>query len=123
MIELLVSTRAYRLSSEASRHAREIDPSNKLLQHMPVRRLHAEAIRDSLFAVSGRLDPTMYGPPPKGRRSYGEEVTNVTGKKAQLPGDDRRSVYQSISRNVPDPLLEVFDQPLPSVTRRAARRH
>lgn len=116
-IELLVSTRAYRMSSEPSKLAREIDPSNKLLQHMPVRRLHAEAIRDSLFAVSGRLDPTMYGPPPKGRRSYGEEVTNVTGKKAQLPGDDRRSVYQSISRNVPDPLLEVFDQPLPSVTR------
>ena len=94
-IELLVSTRAYRMSSEPSKLAREIDPSNKLLQHMPVRRLQAEAIRDSLFAVSGRLDPTMYGPPPKGRRSYGEEVTNVTGKKAQLP---RRRPPQRVSK-------------------------
>ena len=29
---------------------------------MNVRRLEAEAIRDALLAVSGRLDPTMYGP-------------------------------------------------------------
>ena len=117
MIELLVSTRAYCMSSEPSKLAREIDPSNKLLQHMPARRLEAEAIRDSLFAVSGRLDTSMYGPPPKRLRSYGEEETNDTGKQLRHFGDARRNLYQSISRNVPDPFLEVFDQPMPSVTR------
>ena len=117
MIELLVSTRAYRMSSEPSELARKIDPSNKLLQHVPARRLEAEAIRDSLLAVSGRLDAAMHGPPPKRRRSYGGDGADESGKKPQLDGDDRRSVYQEVRRNDPNPFLEVFDQPMPSVTR------
>ena len=39
---------------EASQAAK-VDPTNKLLQHMPVRRLEAEAIRDGILAVSGTL--------------------------------------------------------------------
>ena len=42
--------------------AEQADPQNKLLHRMPIRRLEAEAIRDAMLAVSGRLDRTMYGP-------------------------------------------------------------
>ena len=39
------------------------DPENRLFGRMNRRRLDAEAIRDSLLAVSGQLDPTRGGPP------------------------------------------------------------
>ena len=40
----------------------QIDPDNILLHRMPVRRLQAEAIRDSLLAVSGRINLHAFGP-------------------------------------------------------------
>jgi len=45
-----------------------VDPENRLWHHHPRRRLEAEAIRDSMLAVSGRLDRTLGGPPRKNRR-------------------------------------------------------
>ena len=115
-VERLVSTRAYQMSSKPSDRAREIDPLNKLLQHMPARRLEAESIRDSLLAVSGRLDPTMYGAPISSRRSY-FFAEDAAKEKPSPYGDDRRSVYQEVRRNVHNPLLEAFDQPSPATTR------
>ena len=115
-VERLVSTRAYRMSSKPSGRAREIDPLNKWLQHMPARRLDAEAIRDSLLAVSGKLDPTMYGAPVSSQRAYFDEEAKSKPKPSPY-GDDRRSVYQEVRRNVHNPLLEAFDQPSPATTR------
>ena len=113
LIELLVSSRAYRMSSEASALAFETDPSNALLQHMPVRRLEAEAIRDSLLAVSGRLDTTMYG----GHQQEHDMYAADKGPESATHGTNRRSVYQEIRRNFTNPFLEVFDRPIPSTTR------
>ena len=113
LIELLVNTRTYQMDSAPSAKAVEMDPSNALLQHMPVRRLEAEAIRDALLAVSGKLDPTMYGAPPPSRNMYGEH----DGPGTSPYGDRRRSVYQEIRRNRTNPFLEAFDQPTPSTTR------
>ena len=39
-----------------------LDPDNRLLHRMAIRRLEAEPIRDAILAVSGRLDDRMYGP-------------------------------------------------------------
>jgi hypothetical protein len=50
------------MSSKADPAVSSADPRNDLLHHFPVRRLEAEAIRDSILAISGRLNPTMYGP-------------------------------------------------------------
>ena len=116
-IERLVTTRAYRMSSKPSDRAREIDPLNKWLQHMPARRLNAEAIRDSLLAVSGRLDQTMYGAPISSRSSYFFSDNDAGKEKPSPYGDDRRSVYQELRRNLHNPLLEAFDQPSPATTR------
>ena len=105
MIRFLVTSRAFTLSADASPDARERDAANDLLTHARVQRLEAEAIRDSLLAVSGRLDDTMSGP---GLPNNG--------------GDDtlRRSVYLTIRRTALNPFLEVFDAPKPFTT--AGRR-
>ena len=102
LIRFLVTTRAFQMSSEASARAREIDPGNEMLSHMRLRRLEAEAIRDSLLAVSGRLDPALFGP---------------GGNALAAPGGQRRrSVYLTIRRNFLNPFLETFDAPKPFST-------
>ena len=117
MIRLLATSRAYRMSSEASAKASETDPENRLLQHMPIRRLEAEAIRDTLLAISGRLDLKMYGKSIPVFYAYGRGKTKGDKPVGPLDGDGRRSVYQEIRRNAHNPFLEVFDQPKPSSTR------
>ncbi|MEM7234364.1 MAG: DUF1553 domain-containing protein, partial [Planctomycetota bacterium] len=96
LVRHLVTSQTFRQGSTPSVAAREKDPSNELLSHMSMRRLEAEAIRDSLLAVSGRLDSRMYGP------SDG--------------GGTRRSVYRRAKRNSLDSLLVVFDSPEPHTT-------
>ena len=97
MIRFLVTSHAYRLTSEADAKVRERDPGNDWLSHFRVRRIEAEAIRDSLLALSGRLDTTMSGP----------------GIAANAP---RRSVYLTIRRTALNPFLETFDAPKPFTT-------
>ncbi len=63
LIRRLVLSETFRQSGAASAAARQRDPANRLLHHYPTRRLEAEAIRDAMLAVSGRLDRTLYGRP------------------------------------------------------------
>src|SRR5262249_59006242 len=64
MHRMMVLSRTYRMASQGDAEAEKADPQNKLLHRMPLRRLEAEAIRDAMLAVSGRLDKKMYGPGP-----------------------------------------------------------
>ena len=86
---------AYRRSPAVVAANHEADPENKLLWRFnPVRRLDAEALRDALLAVSGRIDLSTGGPPePLG----GENV--------------RRSLYGKVDRTNPDPSMALFDFP------------
>lgn len=102
MIRFLVTSEAWQRSSEASPEAREIDPTNRWLSHFRVRRLESEAVRDSLLAISGRLDTTMFGP--------GADAL------AAPDGQRRRSVYLTIRRNLLSPFLAAFDAPRPFAT-------
>ena len=117
LVRRLVLSRAYRMSSQASTRAAEIDPSNRLLQHANLRRLDAEAIRDAMLSVSGRLDPTMYGPSVPVHYAARRGLTEGDPDNGPLDGDGRRSVYQEIRRNAHNPFLEVFDLPKPATTR------
>jgi hypothetical protein len=94
MIRLLVTSKAWQTRSTPSVAAENLDPDNRWLSHMSVRRLEAESIRDTLLAVTGRLDRQMFGAP-------------VDGKS------QRRSVYLRVKRNDLDPFLRAFDFPEP----------
>lgn len=89
-----------------------VDPDNVLLSSMPVRRLTAEAIRDSILSVSGRLDDEMFGDPvPTHRTAF------MTGRGARdsgpLDGAGRRSIYGAVYRNFLSPFMLTFDTPSP----------
>jgi len=95
LIRDLVLTETWQQASGPSPEALELDPANALLSSYPLRRLEAEAIRDSFLAVSGQLDRTAFGPPVGG-------------------GTPRRSVYLRVKRNDLEPLLTTFDFPVPA---------
>ncbi len=98
MVKLMVSSKAFQRSAQSSELSTQKDPENKLLSHWSMRRLEAEAIRDSIVTLSGKLDTTLYG----------ESVGS---------GDPRRSIYVKVIRNALDPFLTTFDLPVPFSTR------
>lgn len=109
--EILLSS-AYQMSSAVDTAAAKIDPQNKLLHHMPVRRLEAEAVRDALLAVSGALKPELYGPSVAPHISRFQDGRGKP-KSGPLDGDGRRSIYIQVRRNFLTPMLLAFDYPLP----------
>jgi hypothetical protein len=113
-LRFLVTSHTFRQSSSASPVARQRDPANDLLSHARIRRLEAESVRDTLLAVSGELDPRMFGP---GVNVYYVGKTEGGGPSGPLDGERRRSLYQRIRRNAHNPLLEAFDAPKPASTR------
>ncbi len=94
LIRRLVLSSTYTQSAADRPDARAKDPENKLLWRMPRRRLDFEALRDSMLAVAGKLDPAIGGQP----------VSLVT-----LPADPRRTLYSLIERERPLALLKTFD--------------
>jgi hypothetical protein len=62
MHRLMVLSAAYQQSSHPGRESLTADPDNRLFSRMNRRRLEAEALRDSLMAVSGTLDLRTGGP-------------------------------------------------------------
>jgi hypothetical protein len=114
---LIVSSQTYRLSSQAGdAHAEEVDPENKLLHRAHVQRLEAEAIRDALLVLSGRLDDQMYGPSVAPHLTPFMEGRGRPSHSGPLDGDGRRSVYLNVRRNFLSPLFLAFDFPTPFTT-------
>jgi len=87
----------------------------------PIRRLDAEAIRDAMLAVSGRLDSTRGGPSIPVHLTEHMQGRGRPGQSGPVDGDGRRSVYLAIRRNFLDPFLQTFDQPPPATT--CGKRH
>ena len=107
---LIMTSAVYQqTSSRTNRSARamEVDPTNRLLWKYPLQRLDAEAIRDSLLAVSGELNSRLFGPyTPTQRTASG----NVVVAKDH-PHANRRSIYLQQRRTQVTTLLELFDAP------------
>jgi mono/diheme cytochrome c family protein len=98
--EQIVTSRAWGLGGKAESGKLKAEgrgptsvPELNTYAYFPRRRLEAEAIRDNLLAMSGELDPTMYGPGTLNE------------------GMNRRSIYFQIKRSQLIPMLQVFDWP------------
>jgi hypothetical protein len=124
---LIVTSATYRQTSlHTNAKAAQLDPDNKLLWRFRRRRLEAEAVRDSVLTVSGRLNPEQFGlpifPPLPGdieeRVKYSESKWNT-----QLgPEGRKRSIYIYQQRTLTMPFLQVFDS-LVCDESRPRRRH
>lgn len=123
MHELIVLSNAYQQSSaplpiEADVKAK-VDPDNKLLWRMNRQRLDAEAIRDAVIAVNGRLTEQLGGPSikvPLEPEVYDTiftefEPDNLWPAHPDPRQHTRRSLYLIRKRNVRLPLLTAFDAP------------
>ncbi|HWB07352.1 MAG TPA: DUF1549 and DUF1553 domain-containing protein [Verrucomicrobiales bacterium] len=109
---LIVLSSAYRQGSAPSAAALASDPDNSLFSRQNRVRLEGEAIRDSLLAVSGRLNSAMFGPGvlppiPKAITAVSKNWNTTPDKAEHL----RRSIYIFVRRNLRFPFLEVFDAP------------
>jgi hypothetical protein len=112
---LIVTSSTYRQAYRSHAEAAKIDADNVLLWRMNVQRLDAEAVRDAVLVVSGKLDRTMGGPSVKHfKQSPGIHRTpkvDYTAFDPDSPGAHRRSVYRFLFRTVPDPFMDALDCP------------
>lgn len=122
--KLIMTSTAYRQAPAGTdaQLGRSVDPDNRLIWHMSIRRLEAEVLRDSILAASGKLAVKMFGPPvPVKEDEVGQVVVGIdttdsagrpTGKEISLGNEQfRRSVYVQARRSKPLALLETFDAP------------
>ena len=93
---LILLSSVYKQSGEINAAAAGRDPDNHLWARRPARRLEAEAIRDALLQLGGKLDAKIYGP---------SESNNESG---------RRSVYLRVKRSELVPFMTMFDAPEPN---------
>lgn len=109
-------SKAFRRSTEASAESKARDPQNLWLQHFPIRRLEAEAIRDGILAASGHLDTTRFGPPVPVHLTPFMQGRGRPRRSGPLDGEGRRSIYQAVRRNFLPPMMLTFDFPVPFST-------
>jgi mono/diheme cytochrome c family protein len=103
---LIVTSTAFRQASGITAEHELHDLDNALLSRMPMRRLSAEEVRDSLLAVSGQLSLRPFGvPDPVKVEKDGLVVAIVS------PQGRRRSIYVRQRRKEMPTLLETFDLP------------
>jgi len=112
---LILLSKAYRQSSAFRAAAAELDPENELLWRYPPHRLQAEVIRDNILAASGNLNLKTGGPGIKPRvpPEILEQSKRNNWPKVETENKThwRRSVYIYLKRQLPMPMLELFDAP------------
>lgn len=116
MHRAMVLSQAYRRTSFPTRSANELensfskDSESRYLWRFPSRRMDAETLRDSMLAISGRLNLTMYG------RGYDlfDKRGGLSGFKPveSFTGDGlRRLIYAHKVRRERDAVFGAFDCP------------
>ncbi|HWA98057.1 MAG TPA: DUF1553 domain-containing protein, partial [Pirellulales bacterium] len=112
---VIMQSAAYRRSSRIDRNTRgaSIDPGNDLLWRQNLRRLEAEAIRDTILAVSGSLNSEMEGrgffPQLGAEVLAGASKPGLGWELSSEPDRQRRSVYMFVKRSMVAPALDTFD--------------
>jgi len=111
----IVSSQAYQQASAMNEKAFAADADNRLLWRMPLRRMDAEMLRDSILSVTGSLNPERGGPSflmqkKGGGGSYIYDALDNDG-----PPVWRRAVYRFVVRGGGRIFMDSFDCPDPSV--------
>ncbi len=103
---LMLTSTAYRQSSGKTKALTEADPENILLGRMPLKRMEAEQLYDSILKVTGRLNPQRFGPP---------EPVEVNESKEVVPEGTgtgfRRGIYVLQRRTSRVTLMDAYDLP------------
>lgn len=111
--KLIVTSAAYQQSCAHNEKFARIDSGNRFLWRMNRTRLDAEALRDAVLRITGRLDLKMGGPSAQQFvMSKGLHATpNVDYAKFDVdsPASSRRSIYRFIFRTLPDPFMDSLD--------------
>lgn len=103
---LIMTSTAYRQTSRIAPEVQRADPENLLLSRMPLSRMDAEVLYDSILKATGQLNLAQFGPPEEVEiNSEGEVIAK--GTKAGW----RRSIYVLQRRKTPMTMLDVFDLP------------
>jgi hypothetical protein len=119
VVRLMVTSAAYRQSSQQTPAQRERDPENRLLARGPRVRLQAEFIRDQALSLAGLLVDKIGGPSVKPYQPAGlwEELAFGGDFSAQSYQQDhgealyRRTMYTFWKRTCPPPSLQTLDAP------------
>jgi hypothetical protein len=106
MQRLIMLSSVYQESSDNNPRFAQSDPNNRLLWRANIRRLEFEALRDSLLAIGGTLDESMYGKPVDLNRE---------------PYSTRRTIYGRVDRSDVADVLINFDFANPDLP--SGRRH
>lgn len=114
---LILTSETYQQSSAERDDGAKLDASNRYLWRMNRSRLDAESLRDTMLALSGKLDLTIGGPAVRLFQFKDDHspVYDYARFDAKDPGLYRRSIYRFIVRSVPDPFMDRLDCPDPSI--------
>lgn len=108
--EILLS-QTYQQSSDFREAAARVDAGSRLLWRFPPRRLRAEEIRDTMLALTGKLNLTMGGPGYRLYRYLEDNVATYVPLDQHAPETYRRAVYHQNARSSLIDGLTDFDQP------------
>ncbi|MEO2025903.1 MAG: DUF1553 domain-containing protein [Fuerstiella sp.] len=117
---LILTSSAWQQQLRNSNEQDDTDPDNELYGGARLLRLDAEVLRDSMLALSGRLNRKAFGPSVPvmadrvGRFVIGKENLNAgrPGAKIDMKGEEfRRSIYIQVRRSRPLSVLDTFDRP------------
>jgi len=111
--KLIVCSATYRQSCAHNANFASVDAGNRYLWRMNRTRLDAEAVRDAVLHINGKLDLRMGGPSAQQFvMTPGKHVTpNVDYGAFDVdnPANYRRSVYRFVFRTLPDPFMDSLD--------------
>ena len=111
LIKEIMLSRVYGLSSSLAPASYAVDPDNLTHWRMNRRRLDAEAIRDAMLAVSGKLDLYPVDGSPVALAGDGREGMIALYRGTTLAPSNHRSVYLPIVRDQVPESLSLFDFP------------
>lgn len=113
----LLTSRTYQQVSAGDPEREAIDSGNQFLWRANRQRLEAEAVRDSILYVTGKLDLTAGGPSVQQFvfKDDHSPVYDYEHFDVDSPASFRRGVYRFIVRSVPDPFFDCLDAADPSL--------